>query len=160
MASLASRCVKHFLWKASITWEQFFKTFFSLFLWRPEICIYMAQAATSFQDMVFSSCYQSSSWSCTDTSFPLFPKGTGELCWAVPDEIKGKPLTWHFIISCHHRRAAAQPLNELGLGCLEEAGRDTGTKAGAARTGSAGPSGVLQGKGSLGMKCRLWTLVS
>lgn len=122
-ASLASRCVKHLLWKASITWEHFLKHFFSLFLWRPEMCIYMARAATSFQDMVFSSCYQSSSWCCTDTSFPLFPKGTGELCWAVPDEIKGKPLTWHFIISCHHWRAAAQPPGELGLGCLEEAGQ-------------------------------------
>lgn len=77
-----------------------------------------------------SSRYQRSSWCCTDTSFPLFPKGTGELCWAVWDEIKGKSPTWHFIISCHHWRAASEPLDELGLGCLDKLDRETGTKGG------------------------------
>lgn len=137
MASLASRCVKHFLWKASITREHFLKPFSFLFAETRDLHLH----GTSCHFLpghgvltTLSSHYQSSSWCCTDTSFPLFPKGTGELCWAVWDEIKGKPLTWHFIISCHHWRAAAQPPDELGLGCWREldreTGRDTGTKAG------------------------------
>lgn len=163
MASLTSRCVKHFLWKSSITWDHFLKHVFFLFVETRDLHLH----GTSCHFLpgygvltTLSSHYQRSSWCCTDTSFPLLPKGTGELCWAVWDEIKGKPLTWHFIISCHHWRAATQPLMSWDLAAWRRLDRDTGTKAGGgAGTSSAGPWGVLQGKGSLGMKCRLWVLV-
>lgn len=106
-----------------------------------------------------SSRYQRSSWCCTDTSFPLFPKGTGELCWAVPDEIKGKPLTGHFMISCHCWRAAPQLPDEPGLGCLGKAGQ--GDRDQSRETGQGWAQqlpGVCYREKGVDMKCRLWIL--
>lgn len=128
MGSLASRYVKHFLWKASITWEHFLKPFFFFLSFYGE-----QRFASTWHGLPLPS----RTWCSLRVVIPLsekqlvllwhflslFPKGTRELCWAVRDEIKGKPLTRHFIISCHHQWAAAQLPDELGFGCLEKAGQ-------------------------------------
>lgn len=102
---------------------------------------------------VLSSCYQRSRCCCTDTSFPLLPKDIGELCRAVRVEIKGKSLTWHFIISCHHQRVATKLLDELGLGCLEKTRQGGRAKVGRqCRDKLSRSLRYAKGKRSLGKK--------